>query len=630
MTQPDAVEALSAAIRADIDAVWARITAEQTRLLRDWPTLPRPLRRRRLRQLEQMVLELADQADTIAAGNITNTLRGAYEIGATATAVTLTVAPSITGVDYDAIRILAADTMSDLLAATQHVRESTKTLVRTMTRDHIRSKLYTGETAVQAADDLAKALRGKGIEAVRYANGRSVGLSTYTEMVVRTKTAQAYQEGGFNQGESLDIGYWELHDGPGCGLTAHNDPQKADGMIVTLEVAREWPLSHPNCVMPETVSGFYGGVEQLVRARYDGPAYTLTWRTPSGLHSATVGPHHPVLTPRGWVRAHLIHEGDQLVNDTHAPCPVPGDRGEADLKQVPSTIEQSFEALRALGRYTRVAATGDDLHGDAVFSDGEIDVVDIDRMLLGEGDSTFLEHPLEGDLVWADVVPIDEVRAGSQEQLVTGPRFATDCVVSVGGTSGSLLGGRVHCRDTVALGDCTSEAVPPESASDGCRVESCAARYLGGGESLGDVEVDEGFERDAHCGHRFHLAEIVSVEVDRFCGWVYDATTAGGAFTANGAVVKNCRRASSPRPDIETAEEAANATRTPTENYERNQQIAAAYWAENELQQTRRAVARRTRSLNLREGARTSVQQRHDAIINRSATRAARRSAPSA
>lgn len=35
-------------------------------------------------------------------------------------------------------------------------------------------------------------------------------------------------------------------------------------------------------------------------------------------------------------------------------------------------------------------------------------------------------------------------------------------------------------------------------------------------------------------------------------GWVYDATTEGGAFTANGIVVKNCRRTTLARPDLKS------------------------------------------------------------------------------
>ena len=32
-----------------------------------------------------------------------------------------------------------------------------------------------------------------------------------------------------------------------CGWTSHDDPQQANGRIVPLEVARQYPLSHPNC-----------------------------------------------------------------------------------------------------------------------------------------------------------------------------------------------------------------------------------------------------------------------------------------------------------------------------------------------------------------------------------------------
>jgi hypothetical protein len=37
-------------------------------------------------------------------------------------------------------------------------------------------------------------------------------------------------------------------DGDDCGWTSHDDPDKADGTIRTLDEASDYPLPHPNCV----------------------------------------------------------------------------------------------------------------------------------------------------------------------------------------------------------------------------------------------------------------------------------------------------------------------------------------------------------------------------------------------
>jgi hypothetical protein len=37
-------------------------------------------------------------------------------------------------------------------------------------------------------------------------------------------------------------------DGDDCGVTSHDDPEKANGREFTLEEAEAYPLAHPNCV----------------------------------------------------------------------------------------------------------------------------------------------------------------------------------------------------------------------------------------------------------------------------------------------------------------------------------------------------------------------------------------------
>lgn len=247
MTQPDAIEELTRTLRADIDAVWQQILDEQDRLIAQWGTLQPPQRLHRLTLLQAHIRALADSADALAARAVAGATRGAYETGAWGTAIAAGTSAAFGAPDLDAITNLARDAMDNLLAATQGVRESTKQLVRTLTRDHVRSKLYTGKTAEQAARELARAIEGQGVTAIVYRNGARVGLGDYADMVLRTKTAEAYQEGGFQQGRALDIQWWEIFDGAGCGLDGHEDPNKANGLIVPSDTAERYPISHPRC-----------------------------------------------------------------------------------------------------------------------------------------------------------------------------------------------------------------------------------------------------------------------------------------------------------------------------------------------------------------------------------------------
>lgn len=247
MSQPDAIERLTVALRRDIDAVWAQILAEQAELAAAWEGMTPPQRLNRLRTFEAAVRALADAADEVAAAKVVTAVQGAYETGAWVTATAVGTQAALGALDLDAVVHLAQDTMSDLLRATTGVRDTTKDLVRTLVRDHVRSKLYTGLTAEQAGVRLAADLARNGVHAITYADGRQVGLSTYADMVVRTRTAEAYQEGGFNQGDELGIDWWEVMDGTDCGWSSHDDPVKANGRIIRTAEARQHPLSHPNC-----------------------------------------------------------------------------------------------------------------------------------------------------------------------------------------------------------------------------------------------------------------------------------------------------------------------------------------------------------------------------------------------
>lgn len=247
MTQPGQIEALARALVEDLTAVIEQITAELDALAEQWFTIPVGARTARLTALRRDLLGLVDQADSIAAARVLSTVQGSYEIGAWVSALLAGATATFTAVDVAAITHIAQDTMSNLLHATTGVREDVKALIRELARDQVRAKVTIGQTATQAGRDLAAALRDRGITAVIYANGRAVSLPTYADMVIRTKTAEAYQEGGFNQGERLGVQWWEVMDGPDCGWTSHDDPTKANGMIVDLDTAREHPTSHPNC-----------------------------------------------------------------------------------------------------------------------------------------------------------------------------------------------------------------------------------------------------------------------------------------------------------------------------------------------------------------------------------------------
>lgn len=247
MTQPDHVETLTASLIAELTHVHERILTELEQAVTVWGTDSPRARVRRLREVEQRIRHILDDADLHAAAHITRTVQDVYELGAWVTALTQGQTATFTSIDADAVTAIVQDTLTDVLRATRFVREEVKATIRELARHAISYKVTTGQTALQTAADLVATLRAEGITGVIYANGARIPLPVYTRMLIRTRTAETYQEAGFNQGERLGIGEWLILDGPGCGLTSHDDPQVADSMVVDLDTARKYPISHPNC-----------------------------------------------------------------------------------------------------------------------------------------------------------------------------------------------------------------------------------------------------------------------------------------------------------------------------------------------------------------------------------------------
>lgn len=151
-----------------------------------------------------------------------------------------------------------------------------------------------------------------------------------------------------------------------------------DGFIAPVDdpIWQRWspPAGH-NSVLPwQRVSG-----NALIglKARYSGPVVEVIGDSGARI---SVTSKHPILTARGWIAAEDIKVGDKLVRycSPIGAGSVPADAHEDDA---PPTIEQVFDALRlrASGSVPRSALN---LHGDAQFIDGNVEVVAANRQLM--------------------------------------------------------------------------------------------------------------------------------------------------------------------------------------------------------------------------------------------------------
>lgn len=77
---------------------------------------------------------------------------------------------------------------------------------------------------------------------------RTYKLETYEKFIVKRISQDAFVKGQVAGLAAQGVQFMEVTDGVGCGWANHEDIEKADGRVVTLQEAVDTPLSHPNCV----------------------------------------------------------------------------------------------------------------------------------------------------------------------------------------------------------------------------------------------------------------------------------------------------------------------------------------------------------------------------------------------
>ncbi len=225
----------------------ARLVAEEQALLARPETFRRQSRIRELRRtLAELTAELDDRARAFAQRHVPEMwAAGGRAMAAHADARSgfSWTTPHRAGVTQ-----LARDTYGYLLDATTFIRDADKRIIANVVRDEAFQKLLEGRTARQAGTAITRELRARtGLSTITYKNGAQTPLKAYGEMVARTQTALAYNYGEIAQALEEGWTHLEVFDGQGCGWSAHNDGEIANGKVVTVHEAAAFPVSHPNC-----------------------------------------------------------------------------------------------------------------------------------------------------------------------------------------------------------------------------------------------------------------------------------------------------------------------------------------------------------------------------------------------
>lgn len=329
-----------------------------------------PVGRALLDQIIDRVLGAA--ADATLRDRLLRILLQTAIAGGTTTAETLGIRPTVTA-DATLIRRLIQNHTPAIVG------------INDTTRNAIREALYD-------VIDHGGALNDQ-VEAVRSVFGTASKARAMT--IARTESGIFWHAGGRAQGEEAgarshtwlatrDPRVRESHRAADGQCRGIDEPYKVGGSSLMYPCDPSADISEiANCYLPETlVSGrFVAGI----RSQYEGPARHIVTR---GGKRLSVTPNHPVLTPHGWVAAGHLRVDDYLLCDAGVVgTELVGTLDEYEYQE-PALVDDVLQALRVLGATTRYHLAADDLHGDARFVKGKVEIVRANSLLRAAPDAT--------------------------------------------------------------------------------------------------------------------------------------------------------------------------------------------------------------------------------------------------
>lgn len=240
---------VSAAIAAELDRAWQRVEVQRERVLRSTEEGAKARALARLAEFQAAVEDYQRQVETLAAEYV-RVVVGEYAAGAAAGAAAVGISNTWTMADRNALASLASDSYGDLLRRSQDAGQTAERFARAVrsTAGEFIPGGASGQTLQQAGRDWRKALEERyRVSSVVYADGSMRSIRDYTDMAVRTKGRVAYNAGALARFADAGVEYVEVYDGPDCGWTQHDDPDRAHGSIRSAAEAAEYAIAHPRC-----------------------------------------------------------------------------------------------------------------------------------------------------------------------------------------------------------------------------------------------------------------------------------------------------------------------------------------------------------------------------------------------
>lgn len=154
-------------------------------------------------------------------------------------------ARSFTQVHRAAVEILALDTFDDLARSIEYLEPQTARIIREATKARTTVGALTGASVDTDRRALTRELTRRGVTGFVDAAGRNWRISTYAEMVVRTKSANAYNIGTTLRAHETGTDAFRIADGE---RSRHDECLRYSGTTCDARWSIANPVEHPNCV----------------------------------------------------------------------------------------------------------------------------------------------------------------------------------------------------------------------------------------------------------------------------------------------------------------------------------------------------------------------------------------------
>ncbi len=353
-------------------------------------------------------------------------------------------------------------------------------------------------------------------------------------------------------------------------------------------------MTSPSCVVPGTIVSA-PGVQAVTSRGYEGDVI----RIETASRNTTVTENHPVLTPKGWVSAGMLQQGDYVFS-TLQPERV-SSRFQPDDYQVPTRVEDVFRTFHMTGGTHSIGGetiTARDFHGDGRAN--QVDVVfpqsflrnELLTLLQKEGvqllfiDGPELSEPLDGVSTF-ELTAFSQGSSGNPASLTShiesmfqpsGSVATQQCIgITTESNTGSVEEGAYGITRNAELlsqlrgtqtavnivsdnfGGVVGEPTPLQHLSFSPSPEGHTPSAESGRDGL-SVDPKLAAEINGASSSDIFSDQILSIRRLPYSGQVYNLQTKNGWFFSDGIITHNCRILAIGNPTDESTEFGAKAS----------------------------------------------------------------------